>query len=44
MTKDSWAEVAAGLATDRFQTRTTGSMFEGGSKGGVSIEQLLRGS
>ncbi len=33
-----------GLARDRFKSRTTGSMFEGGSKVGVSLETLLRGS
>jgi len=32
------------LAIKRFEARTTGSVFEGGSKVGVTVEELLRGS
>jgi phosphate transport system substrate-binding protein len=35
---------AVGLATDRYGKRTTGSVFDGGSKVGVTVEQLLRGA
>jgi phosphate transport system substrate-binding protein len=32
------------LVEKRFQNRTTGSVFEGGSKVGATVEELLRGS